>query len=189
MKFSESHVEDAALEWLSGLGYAVLHGPDISPDGPAPERVSYDQVLLVARLRTALARLNPHLAPETLDEVLRKMQQTETPSLIEENRRLHRYLVEGVPVEIAREDGSIGGDTARLIDFADPENNDWLAVNQYTVIEGARTRRPDVVLFVNGLPLAVIELKNPGHEAATLPGAYNQLQTVDRRGIRTPLPG
>ena len=174
---AESHVEDAALEWLAGLGYAVLHGPDICPDGSAPERGSYDQVLLTARLREALGRLNPHLPAETLDEVLRKVQQTETPALIEENRRLHRYLVDGVPVEIAREDGTIGGDTARLLDFADVEANDWLAVNQYTVIEGQKNRRPDVVLFVNGLPLAVIELKNPGDENATLEGAFNQLQT------------
>ena len=177
MKFSESHVEDATLEWFSGLGYAVLHGPDISPDGPTPERVSYDQVLLTERLCEALERLNPHLPAETLEEVLRKVQQTETPSLIEENRRLHRYLIEGVPVEVAREDGSIGGDVARLIDFDNVEANDWLAVNQYTVVEHGHNRRPDVVLFVNGLPLAVIELKNPGDENATLDGAFNQLQT------------
>ena len=175
--FAESHVEEAALEWLSGLGYAVAHGPDISPDGSKPERVSYDQVLLVTRLRGALERINPHLPAETIDEVLRKVQQTETPSLVEENRRLHRYLVEGVPVEVTREDGSIGGDTAYLIDFTDPDRNDWLAVNQYTVIENRNNRRPDVVLFVNGLPLAVIELKNPGDESATLDGAFNQLQT------------
>ena len=177
MKFSESHVEDAALEWLSELGYAVLHGPDISPDGPAPERVSYDQILLTVRLREALERLNPRLPTETLEEVLRKVQQTETPSLIEENRRLHRYLIEGVPVELAREDGSIGGDVARLVDFTNMDANDWLAVNQYTVIEHGHNRRPDVVLFVNGLPLAVMELKNPGDENATLEGAFNQLQT------------
>ena len=177
MKFSESHVEDATLEWFSGLGYAVLHGPDISPDGPTPERLSYDQVLLTERLREALERLNPHLPAETLEEVLRKVQQTETPSLIEENRRLHRYLIEGVPVEVGREDGSIGGDVARLIDFDNVEANDWLAVNQYTVVEHSHNRRPDVVLFVNGLPLAVIELKNPGDENATLDGAFNQLQT------------
>ena len=177
MRFTENEVEDAALEWFSGLGYAVLHGPDISPDGPTPERVSYDQVVLTGRLRAALERLNPHLTPETLDEVRRKVNQAETPSLIEENRRLHRYLIEGVPVEVARDDGSIGGDTARLIDFDDVDANDWLAVNQYTVIENTRNRRPDVVLFVNGLPLAVIELKNPGDENATLDGAFNQLQT------------
>ena len=174
---TESQVEEAALEWLAGLGYAVLYGPDISPDGSMPERGSYDQVFLTKRLREALECLNPHLPVQTLEEVLRKVQQTETPSLVEENRRLQRYLVEGVPVEVAREDGSIGGDVARLIDFADVDANDWLAVNQYTVIEGQKNRRPDVVLFVNGLPLAVIELKNPGAENATLDGAFNQLQT------------
>ena len=174
---SEDSVEKAALEWLSKLGYAVLHGPDISADGPTPERNSYDQVLLTPRLRNALERLNLHLPTESLEEVLRKVQQTETPSLIEENRRLHRYLLEGVPVEVAREDGTIAGDTARLIDFDDVDANDWLAVNQYTVVEHSHNRRPDVVLFVNGLPLAVIELKNPGDEHATLEGAFNQLQT------------
>ena len=176
-KFAESEVEDAALEWLAGLGYAMLHGPDIGPEGPAPERGSYDEVLLAGRLRKALARLNPHLPAETLEDVLRKVRQTETPSLIEENRRLHRYLVEGVPIEVAREDGSVGGDAARLIDFDDIEANDWLVVNQFTVIEHEHNRRPDVVLFVNGLPLAVIELKNPGDENATLEGAFNQFQT------------
>ena len=99
--------------------------------------------------------------------MLRKVQQTETPSLVEENRRLHSYLIEGVPVEVPREDGSIGGDVARLIDFDDVDANDWLAVNQYTVVEHSHNRRPDVVLFVNGLPLAVIELKNPGDENAS----------------------
>ena len=177
MSFSERHVEDAALSWLAGRGYVVLHGPDISPDGPTPERVSYDQVLLTGRLGGALRRLNPRLPAETLEEVLRKVQQTETPSLVEENRRLHRYLIEGVPVEVAREDGSIRGDVARLIEFSDVEANDWLAVNQFTVIEREHNRRPDVVLFVNGLPVAVIELKNPGDVNATLDGAFNQLQT------------
>ena len=139
----ESVVEDAALEWLAGLGYAVARGPDIGPDGPAPERGSYDDILLAGRLREA-ARLNPHLPAETLEEVLRKVRQTETPSLVEENRRLHRYMVEGVPVEVGREDGGIGGDAARLIDFFSADVNDWLAVNQFTVIEGQNHRRPDV---------------------------------------------
>ena len=174
---TESVVEEAALGWLAALGYAVAHGPDIGPEGAAPERGSYGEVLLAGRLREALARLNPHLPAETLEEVLRKVRQAETPSLIEENRRLHRYLVEGVPVEVAREDGSVGGDTAWLIDFSDASANDWLAVNQFTVIEGRNNRRPDVALFVNGLPLAVIELKSPGDENATLQGAFNQLQT------------
>ena len=102
---------------------------------------------------------------------------TKRRSLIAENRRLHRYMVEGVPVEVRRADGSISGEQVRLIDFDDPDANDWLAVNQFTVIENKANRRPDVVIFVNGLPLGVIELKNPGDENATLDGAFNQLQT------------
>jgi type I restriction enzyme R subunit len=175
--FNENHVEEAALEWLAGLGYAVAHGPDLSPDGAAPERENYGQIVLHGRLRAALTRLNPYLDRDTLESVVRRLQQAETPSLVEENRRLHRMLVEGVDVEITRPDGSIGGETARLVDFADVAANDWLAVNQFTVIEGPNQRRPDVVVFVNGLPLGVIELKNPGAENATLTGAFNQLQT------------
>ena len=175
--FSESHVEDAALAWLAELGYTTASGPDIGPDGANIERVSYGDVVLVQRLRAAIEKLNPTLDPETRAVVLAKLIQTETPSLVEENRRLHRYLVEGVPVEVRRADGSIGGEQARLIDFDDPGDNDWLAVNQYTVIEHKANRRPDVAIFVNGLPLGVIELKNPGDENATLDGAFNQLQT------------
>ncbi len=177
MKVTESHVEEAALEWLEALGYAIAHGPDISPDGPAPERENYAQVVLTGRLRAALARLNPHLEPDTLESVASRLLQAETPSLVEENRRLHRMLFEGVGVEVTRPDGTIGGETARLVDFSDLAANDWLAVNQFTVIEGQIQRRPDVVVFVNGLPLGVIELKNPGAENATLTGAFNQLQT------------
>jgi len=176
-KFTESHVEDAALSWLEGLGYSVLSGPDISPEGSSPERASYADVVLVDRLRGAIARINPHLPPDALEEVVKKVHQTETPSLVEENRRLHRMIVEGVDVEVTRTDGSIGGDKAWLIDLDNPDNNDWLALNQFTVIEHQNNRRPDVVVFVNGLPLGVIELKNPGDENATLEGAFNQLQT------------
>ncbi|MEO8683005.1 MAG: type I restriction endonuclease, partial [Vicinamibacterales bacterium] len=174
---AESHVEEAALAWLTELGYATASGLDIGPDGTVPERANYGDILLIERVRAAIAKLNPALSPETRAEVLAKLTQTETPSLVEENRRLHRYLIEGVPVEVKREDGSIGGEQVRLIDFDDPDANDWLAVNQYIVIENKVNRRPDVVTFVNGLPLAVIELKNPGDENATLDGAFNQLQT------------
>jgi type I restriction enzyme R subunit len=174
---AESHVEEAALHWLAELGYAVAAGPDIGPDGARPERATHGDTLLLGRLRAAIARLNPGLAPEVRAAVLAKVTQTETPSLIEENRRLHRYLVEGVPVEVRRPDGSIGGELARLIDLTDVAANDWLAVNQFTVIENKANRRPDVVVLVNGLPLGVIELKNPGEQNATLDGAFNQLQT------------
>jgi type I restriction enzyme R subunit len=175
--FAESHVEDAALAWLAELGYTTANGLDIGPDGGKPERANYGDVLLVERVRAAIAKLNPILSAETRAEVFAKLTQTGTPLLVEENRRLHRFIIEGVPVEVRRADGSIGGEQARLIDFDDPNTNDWLAVNQYTVIENKANRRPDVVIFVNGLPLAVIELKNPGDENATLDGAFNQLQT------------
>ena len=177
VKLTENHVEEATLTWLADLGYAVLPGSVLSPDGPAPERASYGDVILHDRLRAALARINPRLPAEALTEVVKQVRQTATPSLIEENRRLHRLIVEGVDVEISREDGSIGGDKAWLIDFDRLENNDWLAVNQFTVIEHQGKRRPDVVIFINGMPLAVVELKNPGDENATLDGAFNQLQT------------
>jgi type I restriction enzyme R subunit len=175
--FAESHVEEAALAWLAELGYATANGLDIGPDGSAAERASYGDVLLVARVHDAIAKLNPTLSGETRADVFAKLMQAETPSLVPENRRLHRYMIEGVPVDVRRPDGSIGGEQARLIDFDDPDANDWLAVNQYTVIENKANRRPDVVIFVNGLPLGVIELKNPGDENATLDGAFNQLQT------------
>lgn len=175
--FAESHVEEACLEWLASLGYGVLHGPDIAPDGASPERHNYGQVILRERLRAAATRLNPNLPPDSVTEALRKLEQTETPSLVEENRRLHGYLVDGIPIEVTRPDGSIGGDVVRLVDHADPAANDWQAVNQFTVIEHGHNRRPDIVLFLNGLPVAVIELKNPSDENATLAGAYNQLQT------------
>ena len=174
---AESHVEEAAIAWLAELGYATANGTDSGPDGMAPERASYVDVLLQARLEAAIARLNPDLPAEVRAEVLNKLAQAQTPLLVEENRRLHRYLVEAVPVEVRREDGTISGEHVRLIDFNDPDANDWLAVNQFTVIEGKANRRPDVVVFVNGLPLGVIELKNPGDENATLDGAFNQLQT------------
>lgn len=175
--FAESHVEEATLDWLAELGYATANGLDIGPDGANSERASYGDVLLVERVRAAIARLNPALAGDIQTEVLNKLLNAETPSLVTENRRLHRYIVEGVPVDVKREDGTIGGELVRLIDFDKPEANDWLAVNQYTVIENKANRRPDVVIFVNGLPLGVVELKNPGDENATLDGAFNQLQT------------
>lgn len=125
-------------------------------------------MLLIARVGSAVASLNPALSTESQAEVLAKLTRSEAPVLIAENRRLHRYLVEGVPIQVRRDDGTISGELARLIDFEDPEANDWLAVNQFTVIDDRVNRRPDVVIFVNGLPLGVIELKNPGDENAIL---------------------
>lgn len=177
--FTESVVEEAALDWLARLGYAVLHGPDIADGGAAAERdgSGYRDVILDARLRSALARLNPDLPVEALEDAHRKLARLDAPSLIERNRSVHRMLVDGINVEFRRKDGSIGGAQARLIDFDDPAQNDWLAVNQFTVAEGQHLRRPDIVLFVNGLPLAVIELKNAADEGADVWAAFRQLQT------------
>ena len=176
---NKSVVEDASLAWLEALGYAVLHGPDIAVGEPGAERSdpNYRDVVLDGRLRQALVRLNPDLPHEALDDAYRKLLRGDAPSLVERNRVLHRMLVDGVTVEYRRKDGSIAGAQARAIDFDKPDNNDWLAVNQFTVAEGQHTRRPDVVLFVNGLPLSVIELKNPADENATVWSAFQQLQT------------
>jgi len=175
--FSESTVESAALAWLSELGWQVKHGSEIAPHGFFAERQDYGQVVLNQRLRDALAQLNPDLPPEALQDALRKLVNPPGATLEQRNRALHRMLVDGVTVEYRRPDGAIAGAQACVLDFDDPDNNDWLAVNQYTVVENRHTRRPDVVLFVNGLPLAVIELKNPADKRATIWSAYQQLQT------------
>jgi len=172
-------VEDAALAWLEGLGYAVVHGPEIAVGEPGAERSdpNYRDVVLERRLRQALVRLNPDLPPEALEDAYRKLTRADAPSLVERNRAAHRLLVDGVTVEYRRRDGSIAGGQARVIDFDASDNNDWVAVNQFAVYEGQHTRRPDVVLFVNGLPLAVVELKNSADENATIWSAFRQLQT------------
>jgi type I restriction enzyme R subunit len=178
-QFTESVVEEAALDWLEGLGYAVLHGPEIAAGEPAAERndPNYRDVVLERRLRQALGRLNRDLPVDALEDAYRKLTRSDASSLVERNRAIHRMLVDGVTVEYRRPDGSIAGAQARVLDFDQPDNNDWLAVNQFTVAEGQHMRRPDVVLFVNGLPLGVIELKNPADENATIWSAYQQLQT------------
>ncbi|MBK9472867.1 MAG: type I restriction endonuclease subunit R [bacterium] len=177
--FTESVVEEAALAWLAGLGIGVQNGPAIAVGEPGAERTDpiYRDVVLEGRLRRALDRLNPNLSPEALEDAHRKLTLATAPSLIERNRASHRMIVDGVPVEYTRLDGSVAGGLVRVLDFDDPENNDWLAVNQFTVAEGQHVRRPDVVLFVNGLPLVVIELKNPADENATIWSAFQQLQT------------
>jgi type I restriction enzyme R subunit len=181
--FSESTVEDAALAWLEELGYTILHGPEIGADTLTAERSdpSYRDVVLEGRLGHALSLLNPDLPPEALEDAFRKLTRIDAPSLLERNRALQRMLVDGVNVEYRREDGSIAGAQAKVLDFEDPENNDWLAVNQFSVAEGQHLRRPDVVLFVNGLPLAVIELKNPADENASVSSAIRQLHTYQEQ--------
>ncbi|MDT8429195.1 MAG: type I restriction endonuclease subunit R [Pseudomonadales bacterium] len=178
---SEAQLETALLEQLATLGYACTSDEIIGPDGKHPERDAYDEVVLKARLTAAVARLNPALPPEVQADAIRRLTQSELPNLLEENRRIHRLLTEGADVEYYAEDGTLTAGKVRLIDFGRPANNDWLAVQQFTVVAGQIKRRPDVVLFVNGLPLAVIELKAPGGENATLAGAFNQLQTYKQQ--------
>lgn len=173
---SENEVEDVTLELLLGLGYKILHGPDIAPDGPSPERESYQDVVLTNRLKAAVDSLNPLVPEEAREEALKKVERIGGPSVVDNNHQFHRMLVDGVDVEY-RDNGRIVGDKVWLFDFEFPENNEFLAINQFTVIEGDYNRRPDIVLFVNGLPLGIIELKNMADESATIWSAYNQLQT------------
>ncbi len=174
---TESDVEQVALEWLASVGWQVAHGPDIAPDTPGAQRNDYGDVVLAQRLRDALAGLNPELPAEALGDAFRKLTRPEGATLEARNRAFHRMLVEGVTVEYRERDGAIRGAQVQVIDFDEPASNDWLAVNQFTVTENQHTRRPDVVLFVNGLPLGIIELKNPADEDATLWTAWQQLQT------------
>jgi type I restriction enzyme R subunit len=173
---TEAEVEEAAIEYLDDLGYAYLHGSVIAPDGSNPERKTYGDVVLAGRLRTALARINPHLEADTIDEVAKKVTRPDSPSLEENNVAFQTQLTRGVEVQV-RKAGQVRGDQAWLFDFDTPDNNDWLVVNQFTVTNGKYNRRPDLVVFVNGLPIAVIELKNPEDENATVKSAWNQLQT------------
>jgi type I restriction enzyme R subunit len=175
--FTESEVEQAALAWLERLGYLILSGPAIAPGEAMAERDNYGQVVIEHRLLQSLQRLNPMVPPDAHDEAFRKLTRPDSPSLTVNNHIIHKYLVEGVPVEYQRKDGSIGGDLVRVLDYDEPENNEFLAVNQFTVVENQYERRPDVVLFINGLPIAVMELKNAATENATIWSAFNQLQT------------
>ena len=176
MAFTESTIEQTALDWLKDLGYAILFGGDIAPDEPAAERADYQEVILAGRFRAALERINPNVPAEALDDAFRKVTRPSSPSLVGNNRSFHRMLADGIEVEY-RHEGRIKGDKVWLIDFENLENNDWLAVNQFTVVENHINRRPDVVIFVNGLPLGVIELKNAADENATIWSAFKQLQT------------
>ena len=173
---SESVVEQAALDWFRALGYDVVGGPDMPP-GPQSLRESYADTIFPSVVRGALDRLNPNLPTDALDDAFRRLTRPEGSNLEARNRAFHRLAVDGVTVEYREAGGTIRGAPVRMFDFEQPSNNDWLAVNQFTVVESNHERRPDIVLFVNGLPLTVIELKNPADEDATLRSAWQQLRT------------
>ena len=176
-RFSEGDAEDAALAWLNDLGWPVVPGRAIAPDASTAEREDYGGVLLQTRLSLALARLNPDLPDDAIEDALSRLTRSAGTTLDARNRAFHRMLVDGMTVEYVAADGAVRGAQVRVIDFDTPEANDWLAVNQFTVVENKHERRPDIVLFVNGLPLGVIELKNPTDENATIRSAFQQLQT------------
>lgn len=179
LKLTEYIVEQAALEWFDELEYTTLNATEIAPEEPGAERQTYADVVLTKRLQNALEIINPDISSEAIEDAIRKVTRTESSSLYENNRRFHKFLTDGVDVEY-QVDGYTRYQKVWLVDFNKPDNNDWLAVNQLTVIENNNNRRPDVVVFINGLPIAVIELKNPVEENATIKGAFNQLQTYKK---------
>ncbi len=174
---TESHVEEATIAWFQELGYSYEYGPDIAFGELLAERKDYTDVLLSLRLWSAVLKLNDSVPGSAVEDAIRKVSRAESPSLVGSNRAFHRMLVDGVDVEYQRPDGSIAGDKVKLVDFDDPDANDWLVVNQFTVVEGQINRRPDLVVFINGIPLAVIELKNAADENADIWSAFKQLQT------------
>jgi type I restriction enzyme R subunit len=173
---TEDQLERETLSWLADVDYTVAYGPDIAPDGDSPERGSYTQVVLAERLRRAIQRLNPQVPLAAREDALQQVLNLDTPVLLAANRHFHRLLVNGVPVQY-QQAGETRGDFVRLIDFADSAANEWLAVNQFSIKGPKHTRRPDIILFVNGLPLVLLELKNPADENADIWKAFDQIET------------
>jgi type I restriction enzyme, R subunit len=173
---TEDQLELETLSWLADVGYTHVYGPDIAPDGNEPERSNYTQVVLVERLRQAIARLNPNVPLVAREDALQQVLNLETPVLLAANRQFHRLLINGVPVEYQK-NGETRGDFVYLVDFANPAANEWLAVNQFSIKGAKHTRRPDIILFVNGLPLVLLELKNPADLKADIWQAYQQIET------------
>jgi len=175
-KITENTIENFAIQLLEGLGYGYLYGPSIAPDAESPERESFSQVLLLNRLERAVRRLNGELPTDAQAEAIKEIQRIASPELPSNNETFHRYLTEGIPVTIRR-DGEERGERVWLIDFNDWYNNEFLVVNQFTIVENGQNKRPDLLLFINGIPLVVIELKNATDENTTLHSAYKQIET------------
>ncbi|HIP31273.1 MAG TPA: type I restriction endonuclease subunit R [Lutibacter sp.] len=175
-RITENTIEEFTINLLEHLGYQYIYAPDIAPDTDQAERASYEDVLLVERLQNAIRRINPNIPHDSQEEALKEIQRINSPELLNNNEAFHRMLTEGIKVSYQK-DGNQRGDLVWLIDFKNPENNEFVVANQFTVIEDGNTKRPDVILFVNGIPLVVIELKNPADENATIKSAYKQLQT------------
>jgi type I restriction enzyme, R subunit len=175
-KITENAIEEHAIQLLETQGYTYIHGPAIAPDSDTPERQSFEDVILLDRLQSAVTDINPHIPPEAQNDAVKQIQRLNSPELIANNEAFHRMLTEGITVTYQK-DGRNRGDLVWLIDFTDSANNDFLVVNQFTVIQNNVNKRPDVVIFINGLPLVLMELKNAADENATIMSAYKQLQT------------
>ncbi|MFV1975897.1 MAG: type I restriction endonuclease [Candidatus Scalindua sp.] len=188
-KTTENAIEKFTIELLEKQGYQYIYAPSIAPDSDTPERQSFEDVWLLERLQTAVGRINPSIPADIMEDAIKQILRLNSPELIANNEAFHRMLTEGIKVTYQRDlpasAGQAGGTESRgdlvwLIDFKNPENNDFLVANQFTVIENNVNKRPDVVIFVNGLPLVVIEMKNPADENATVRSAFKQLQTYNQ---------
>lgn len=175
-KITENDIEIWAIEELENLGWKYIHGATIAPDGESPERNSFSDIVLENRLREAVQRINTSIPFDAQEEAIKKVLRIHSPEIMTNNQEFHHYLTNGVPVEY-RKDGQQRGDLVQLIDFDHPSSNDLLVVNQFTIIENNQNKRPDLILFVNGLPLVLLELKNAVDENATIQSAYKQIQT------------
>ncbi|MBF0412100.1 MAG: type I restriction endonuclease subunit R [Desulfamplus sp.] len=177
-RLTESAIEEFAIQLFEQLGYQYIYAPDIAPDGDRAERTRYDEVVLTDRLNIAVQRINPKIPEFAREQAVKEITRINSPEILTNNETFHRLLTEGVNVSYSH-DNQERGDLVWLIDFANPENNDFIVANQFTVIENNQNKRPDLVLFVNGLPLVVIELKNPADENATIKTAYQQFDTYE----------
>ena len=174
-KLCESAIEEMAIEELQSLGYTYIVGVDLAPDAPNSERSNYGDVILMGRLQAVMSKLNPHLAADVIQGAAQRLSRIATSNMLADNEEFHRMLIDGIPVEY-RKDGDIKGDYVHVLDFNNPMENEFLVVNQYTIVQNNNNKRPDVLLFVNGIPLVIFELKNPADENATCQKAYDQLQ-------------
>lgn len=176
---NEDQLEQNIIEIIEKQGYKYIYGPNIEPDTPNSERNTYEDVILVKRLRENISRLNPHISQSVKEEAVKRILNIHTPDQTYNNENFHKYLTEGIKID-SLQDGDMVGDRVILIDFENPLNNEFIVLNQYRVIYNGIKKRPDIILFVNGLPLVGIELKNPTDEKATLFSAYNQFQTYKK---------
>ncbi|MGO2795525.1 MAG: type I restriction endonuclease, partial [Staphylococcus saprophyticus] len=180
-QFSEDDLEQVALEWFEELGYTVKNGREISETGITPERESDKDVVLDGRLEAALKRINPELHKNAIQQAIHEISIEKSPNLLENNRTFHEMITNGIEVEHYNDDGETINDLVYVFDFNNPRNNDFLAVNQLTIVNGEYNKRPDIILFINGLPVVVIELKSSTNESVGVVDGYHQLETYKMR--------